>query len=1641
MRNAMNVMYKFLCAAMAFVMILTSSSGLVNAAAADVPITHGNATVVKEPGYEDTKSYVAKNAKKELMSGKASRSAVAVSKDSLKQTDYSIRLKQLIAEKSKIPADCTINELWGKHSDAFISQYTTLVPLYATGKDAGYYIADLSAAKVNGTGSIYDAAFVRGTDNKNPDVLKDIQFDKKTGLAYIPKSYFDKDENVLITGQAMYAGSIKDQETDMDVTVKNPNTGSKEKHYRVTGNTYDVTVKVPVTESLRIARGLNLSDLSVYINGSETAYDLNAEEAAAFNQDSGELELAVSPATVKSIRVEIRKDKLSKKIMKLFTTDVSAKITNPDKLKFATDKKTGDPIVLDKVDTSKLQDGQVFDYKTVIRYFSDKDASLKDDTDKAMMESIKHSVQYLYIPTGSANTGWFDIYDKGSDFDDADGVNLKTNFEDVTFGMTLPNKELHDYKVTASNKNKATLNFHQKGQFVTKYDDGVSYSAKHMYAGECAHITNPMGTFKDGDDGTVRLSVLHVDTDNGYVIIGMNTQEINTQSGFGIYKLAIESKGAVKIKKTSANPVISNGNSCYSYDGAQFGVYSDSACTKKVMTLTANAKGETDAKEIDAGKYYVKETKAPKGYELNEKTFAVTVDTDNDEDNPAVVTIADEPGTDPAYLEVNKVDKETGKPVTQGDASLSGAQFTVNYYNSYYDNVDKLPNNATKTWVLETKERTYNGIKQCYIDFSDSCKVSGDDFYKDGNKIVIPYGSMTITETKAPEGMKIEDSEVSINGAVLPSRTFFSKVEPGKDLGTVAANFTVKDPTKNYGIQVWKYDKELSKKAENLGPRSVLTSGSEAIGGKDHTNSPDGATLEGTQFSIINRSQKSIHYDGKDIEPGEEVMKVSTSWNAELKKYTAQTDNKALPYGTYGVKEVKSSQGYLLTDGEERTVVCHGEDGHMYTPDDMEGLKFSNQVIRGDYNFVKKSEDQKYISAAFKVTNTTTKECHVIVTDKNGKYDSRKKAHSAETNANDALLDGYNEKTVIKTSELNQNAGTWFGLGEDGSMADVNDKLSAFPYGKYEVEELRCEENQGLKLVKFSFYVEENEYLVDGGTVTDDKTEKGPSIHTTAKDIATDSHVSSATEDAAIRDTVTYENFEKGETVKFVGVIMDKATGNTVTGKDGKDITAEKTVKLASDNGTVDVDFEFDATKLAGKDIVIFETAYDKDGNIIATHKDIEDEGQTIKFPELKTKATDTETNGNTSNADETIVIKDTVTYKNLPVGKTFTVKGTLMDKETGKPMKDDNGDVITAFTKFKAEKPDGTVEVTFTFSGVKCAGKTGVVFEDLVYQNKTYATHADINDEPQTIRFPELKTQATDTETNGNISNADETIEIKDTVAYKNVTAGKTFTLKGILMDQETGKPMKDDKGNDITASAEFTAESESGTAEVIFKFSGVKCAGKTGVVFEELYQEGKLYATHADIKDEPQTIYFPKLKTTATDKADGDHQADASRKITIVDRIEYSNLKAGETYKAIGVLTDKKTGKPFLADGKEVTAEKEFTAEKPDGYVDVEFTFHVDLKDDMDVVVFETAYDSNGKIVAEHKDIKDEGQTVRLTKKPVKTPKKASTPSTHGTPKGTDVAKTGQKSFAILGIMALLAAMGLGVIVYRKKKDSSEE
>lgn len=579
------------------------ATNMANAFAADQTLDNNVGVASRKLQYDDTESYVSKNVNKKVVVSEADKTTKEIRKD-LEETGYSIRLKQLIAEKSKIPSDCTIDTLWKKYSDAFIAQYSNIVKLYSTSNDADYYVANLSSAKINGMGDIYDAAFVKGTNNANPDVIQDIKFDQKTGLAYIPKSYFEKNKNVLITGQVMYGGSINNQTIAIDTTVENDGETKKQS---VEANAFDVTVKVPITTSKKMAEKLKLSDFKVFFNGSDTAMDLSKDDTAVFDKSTGVLELAASPATLTSIKVEVKKVGVVKSVARFFTTDVSAAIKNPDQLKFVTDKSTGEPILFDRIDTSKLQDGQVFEYKSAVRYFSDLSETTVDYNSKAAAESIKHSIRSMYVPTGSADSGWFDIYNKGSEFEDTNGVNLKTNFEDVTFGMTMPNYDNNRYKATALNKNKATLNFHQKGSFVTKYDgDDASYSSKHMYAGECCHITNPMGTFQDGNDGKLRLSILHVDTNDGYVIVGLNSQEINTQSGFGIYKIAIASKGQLKLKKTSANTTITNGNSCYSLEGAQYGVYSDKECTKKVTTLTTNAKGETSMVEVDAGTYYVK---------------------------------------------------------------------------------------------------------------------------------------------------------------------------------------------------------------------------------------------------------------------------------------------------------------------------------------------------------------------------------------------------------------------------------------------------------------------------------------------------------------------------------------------------------------------------------------------------------------------------------------------------------------------------------------------------------------------------------------------------------------------------------------------------------------------------------------------------------------------------------------------------------------------------------------------------------------------------------------------------------------------------------------------------------------------------
>ena len=520
----------------------------------------------------------------------------------------------------------------------------------------------------------------------------------------------------------------------------------------------------------------------------------------------------------------------------------------------------------------------------------------------------------------------------------------------------------------------------------------------------------------------------------------------------------------------------------------------------------------------------------------------------------------------------------------------------------------------------------------------------------------------------------------------------------------------------------------------------------------------------------------------------------------------------------------------------------------------------------------------------------------------------------------------------------------------------------------------------GKTLVAFEDMFQDGKKIYTHADIDDtEQTVYYPEIHTTATDKASHTHTGAVDEQTTVTDKVEYKNLIVGNTYEVSGVLMNQETGEALLDKSGEKITAKTTFKAEKSNGTVELAFTFDSSLLAGKSVVAFEDIYN-DNIKVAFHTDIKDEGQTVHYPEIHTTATDAATKTHTAAPDLKTTIIDKVDYKNLVPGEAYEISGVLMDKTTGEKLLDKNGNAVTSKTSFKAEKADGSVDVTFTFDSSLLAGKSVVVYEDLYSGDKKVVSHADITDEGQTVNFPEIHTTATDKATGTHTGVVNEKTTITDKVDYSNLTVGEKYKVSGVLMNQETGEKLLDKNGNAITSEKEFTAESKDGSIDIEFTFDSSLLAGKTTVVFEDLYNENVRVAFHTDIKDEGQTVHFPELHTTATDAATKTHTAAPDVKTTITDKVDYKNLVAGNSYEIKGVLMDKTTGKALLdKDKREITATKKFTAEKPDGTVELAFTFDSSLLTGKSVVVFEDLYNENVK-VASHTNIKDEGQTVNF-------------------------------------------------------------
>ena len=937
--------------------------------------------------------------------------------------------------------------------------------------------------------------------------------------------------------------------------------------------------------------------------------------------------------------------------------------------------------------------------------------------------------------------------------------------------------------------------------------------------------------------------------------------------------------GNGKIQKSSSNTAVTQSNDCYSLSGATYGVYSDKGCTKSVATLTTDSNGNTDTVELRAAKYYVKETKAPKGFQLDKNVYTLTVKAGE----TATLKVSDTPKVTDTLVELFKIDMETSKSTAQGNSSLEGAEFVWKYYDGYYTK-DNLPSEPTRTWTTKTIAEKDSKNEVHYITrLADAYKVSGDSFYTQNGTICLPLGTITVEEKTAPKGYLLEGAYMQAAGSSEQIKgVYVAQITENGELAALSGSnqYSVSDKVIRGGVKIQKRDLET----------------------KD-TKAQGGATLKDTAFEIVSLNDKAVLVDGKLYSKNEVVKTIHTGIDG-----IATTDADTLPYGHYKISESKSPTGYLTTGAvdHEFDIVNDGEIVDL--TDEVHSVY--NQIKRGDMEGVKIGDGthKRLANVPFSITSKTTGESHIIVTDKNGQFSTAADwvSHKQNTNAGKSSEDGI-----------------WFGTSEP------DDSKGALLYDTYEIEELRCDSNKGMTLIPaFDVVVSRNKTVVDLGTLTDDY-EPEISIHTTATDKATGEKSIIAGKSVTIVDTVTLDGLKKGTKYQLKGWQMVKAE-NAQLFIDGKPVESDYSFTAKDSKMEVKVSYTFNASALGGKDLVTFEELYDltnPDEPIkVAEHKDIEDDGQTVRIEE-----------------------------------RIITIHTTATDKATGEKM------IV--------------------------AGKE---------------------------------------------------VTIVDTVTLDGLEKGTKYQLKGLEMVKSEnaqllidGKPVE----NDLT----FTAEDSKMEVELAFTFNASELAGKELVTFEELYDltnpdEPTKIAEHKDIKDEGQTVTISEriitMHTTATDKVTGKKTIEAGKDVTIVDTVTLDGLEKGVKYTLKGWEMVKAENAELIVSGKRVENDLSFTATDTKMEVQIEFTFNASELGGKELVTFEELYDVTNPDkpikVAEHKDIKDEGQTVTIKEKPESptTPEEPNTPT-----RPSDSPKTGDNTpFAALLAMMGISATGLIFAGYKR-------
>lgn len=458
-----------------------------------------------------------------------------------------------------------------------------------------------------------------------------------------------------------------------------------------------------------------------------------------------------------------------------------------------------------------------------------------------------------------------------------------------------------------------------------------------------------MGSYTTGSDGTVKVCL----PPGNYVIKetkppkNYSLNSASQTANFikkGAITVTFKNDRLIKIQlqKTSANPELTKGNSCYSLAGAEYSIYTNKSCSKDsyfgFIRTDANgfgvygdgldSKGKHVGSDVTNRTYYAKETKAPKGYKLDTTVYTFKDSGKKTVDGVSIYsfTCSDKPANDPVTVLLKKQDAKTGQATTR----LAGAEFTIKYYDGTYKTEDELKGiKATRSWIIKTGEDGMSWLDKEHL-------VSGDDFYYSSseNKMpCLPLGTITIQESKAPENYELNPN------------LYIGQITEEGGLGWLTTNL-------------------LTPEGQLIVPESETVRGGLSI----HKSSDDAIIKDiwfritsdnGYSKDVATNSMGTINLEDLDI----------FNDNNEYVKYTIEELGFKDANGNYYIpKRYKTEGPKTVTLKKDGTVT----------------VSFINSIDTVPLNIIKSADDKNVSGIYFKVTASTGK-TYTVVTDNEGK--------------------------------------------------------------------------------------------------------------------------------------------------------------------------------------------------------------------------------------------------------------------------------------------------------------------------------------------------------------------------------------------------------------------------------------------------------------------------------------------------------------------------------------------------------------------------------------------------------------------------------------------------------------------------------